>query len=262
MANDKRLTVENFIGGHSVEASSDESISVLNPSTGEEIATVGLSSPADVDAAVASAAGAFTTWSSMTPADRSQRLHRLADLFEREIERFAELEVLDAGKPFTAAHDVEFPAIADALRHFAGGAKMSSGQAGGDYVSDHTFYLRREPLGVVGAITPWNYPLWQAVWKIGPALAAGNTIVVSPRSTPPDDDCLRATRVRGAAPRGHQRRARARPGGGRGPRHEPRGRHRDVHGLDARGAAHRRAREPDPQAGRPRAGRERAGGRL
>ncbi len=134
---------------------------------------------------MASAAGAFTIWSAMTPADRSQKLHRLADLFEREIERFAELEVLDAGKPFTAAHDVEFPAIGDALRHFAGGAKMASGQAGGDYVRDHTFYLRREPLGVVGAITPWNYPLWQAVWKIGPALAAGNTIVVKPSENTP-----------------------------------------------------------------------------
>ncbi|MDE3065440.1 MAG: aldehyde dehydrogenase family protein [Acidobacteriota bacterium] len=177
--------IENFIDGASVPARSDESLDVLNPATGERIATVGMSSPADVDAAVASAARAFATWSATTPAERAERLRRLGDLLEGELARLADLEVADAGKPWTTAHTVEFPAILDAWRHFAAAARMSSGQAGGDYVAGHSFYLRREPLGVVGAITPWNYPLWQAVWKIGPALAAGNTIVVKPSENTP-----------------------------------------------------------------------------
>jgi betaine-aldehyde dehydrogenase len=177
--------VENFIDGTPSPASSEESLAVLNPSTGATLATVGLSSAGDVDRAVRSAAAAFPGWSATTPAERSRALHRLADLLERDLSRFADLEVADAGKPWTAAHGVEFPAIVDALRHFAGAARMSSGQTGSDYVAGHSFHLRREPLGVVGAITPWNYPLWQAVWKIGPALAAGNTIVVKPSENTP-----------------------------------------------------------------------------
>jgi betaine-aldehyde dehydrogenase len=179
------MNVENFIDGHSVPSRTDDEMPVMNPSTGEQIATVGASGEGDVDAAVQSAARAFVGWSQMTPADRAQKLHRLADLLDRDVERFADLEVMDAGKPWTTAHDVELPAIVDALRHFASGATTSSGQAGGDYVAGHSFYLRREPLGVVGAITPWNYPLWQAVWKIGPALASGNTIVVKPSENTP-----------------------------------------------------------------------------
>ncbi len=175
---------------------------VMNPSSGEQIANVGASTSDDVDAAVQSAARAFAVWSQMTPSDRARRLHRLADLLESELERFADLEVMDAGKPWTTAHDVELPAIADAFRHFAGGAKMSTGQAGGDYVAGHSFYLRREPLGVVGAITPWNYPLWQAVWKIGPALAAGNTIVVKPSENTPLSTTAFARLAAGALPPG------------------------------------------------------------
>ncbi|HVB71427.1 MAG TPA: aldehyde dehydrogenase family protein [Acidimicrobiales bacterium] len=196
------MNVENFIDGHSVTASSDDLIPVMNPSTGEQIATVGASNEKDVDDAVRSAARAFTGWSQMTPADRAQKLHRLVDLFDRDVERFAELEVMDAGKPWTMAHDVELPAIVDALRHFAGGAKMSSGQAGGDYVAGHSFYLRREPLGVVGAITPWNYPLWQAVWKIGPALASGNTMVIKPSENTPLSTTAFARLVAAALPPG------------------------------------------------------------
>jgi betaine-aldehyde dehydrogenase len=179
------IVVENFIDGVTKSASSDDVMDVVNPSTGDVIAVVGASSAADVDDAVQAASRAFPAWSQLTPGKRSQLLHRVADLFERDLQRFADLEVADAGKPVAAARDVEFPAIADALRHFAGAARTLSGQSGGDYVSDHTFYLRREPLGVVGAITPWNYPLWQAVWKIAPALAAGNTIVVKPSENTP-----------------------------------------------------------------------------
>jgi betaine-aldehyde dehydrogenase len=179
------IAVENFVDGAAKIASSNDMLDVVNPSTGELIAVVTTSSASDVDNAVQAAARAFPAWSQLTPGKRSQLLHRVAELFESELQRFADLEVIDAGKPVTAARDIEFPAIADALRHFAGAARTMSGQSGGDYVSDHTFYLRREPLGVVGAITPWNYPLWQAIWKIAPALAAGNTIVVKPSENTP-----------------------------------------------------------------------------
>ena len=182
---DSVIMVGNFVDGVVRTASSGEAIDVLNPSTGEKIAQINGSSARDVDDAVQSAARAFPAWSQLTPGKRSQLLHRVTDLFERDLQRFADLEVADAGKPLTAAREVEFPAIADALRHFAGAARTLSGQSGGDYVTDHTFYLRREPLGVVGAITPWNYPLWQAIWKIAPALAAGNTIVVKPSENTP-----------------------------------------------------------------------------
>ena len=185
MSNGSVRVVENFIDGHSVAASSDEVMAVVNPSTGEPITAVRASTKSDVDAAVRAASRAFPQWSGLTASERARRLHQLADLFERELSRFADLEVLDTGKPWSSAHDVEFPAIADALRHFAGAARMSTGQTGADYAPGHSFYLRREPLGVVGAITPWNYPLWQAVWKIGPALAAGNTIVVKPSENTP-----------------------------------------------------------------------------
>jgi betaine-aldehyde dehydrogenase len=179
------VTVENFVDGAAKAASSNDVMEVVNPSTGARIAEVTASSDSDVDDAVRSAARAFPEWSALTPGERATYLHRLTDLFERDLDRFADLEVRDAGKPTTVAHEIEFPAVADALRHFAGAARTTTGQGGGNYVKGHTFYLRREPLGVVGAITPWNYPLWQAVWKIAPALAAGNTIVVKPSENTP-----------------------------------------------------------------------------
>jgi betaine-aldehyde dehydrogenase len=182
---DDILNIDNFVDGVTKRASSHDVLDVLNPSTGTRIAALTASSAEDVDEAVRSAARAFPEWSELTPGERSTYLHRLTDLFERDLDRFADLEVRDAGKPTTAAHDIEFPAIADALRHFAGAARTTTGQGGGNYVKGHSFYLRREPFGVVGAVTPWNYPLWQAVWKIAPALAAGNTIVVKPSENTP-----------------------------------------------------------------------------
>ena len=185
MSTTQQVIIQNFIDGRAVAASTNDAIAVFNPSNGEQIASVGASSTRDVDDAVKAASRAFPLWSGFTPGERAEQLRRVADLFERELSRFADLEVCDAGKPRTAAHEIEFPAIADAFRHFASAARMSTGQAGGDYVAGHSFYLRREPLGVVAAITPWNYPLWQAIWKIGPALAAGNTIVVKPSENTP-----------------------------------------------------------------------------
>ena len=185
MGDDSMRRIDNLIDGKLRPASSDDTIDVLDPSTGETIAVVGDSSPVDVEDAIQAAHRAFPGWSEYTPSERFAQLRKLADRFEAELDRFADLEVLDAGKPWSAAHEVEFPAIADAFRYFVGAARSGSGQVGGDYVTGRSFYLRREPLGVVAAITPWNYPLWQAVWKIGPALAAGNTVVVKPSENTP-----------------------------------------------------------------------------
>ncbi len=185
MDSEPETIVENFVNGAPRRAESDDVIEVFDPSRAVRVATVAASSHRDVDVAVRAAKGAFAAWSARTPSDRANLLHRVADLLERNLAGLADLEVSDAGKPFTAAHDVEFPAIADAFRHFAGAGRVTSAQGGGDYVAGRSFHLRREPVGVVGAITPWNYPLWQAIWKIAPALAAGNTIVVKPSEMTP-----------------------------------------------------------------------------
>jgi betaine-aldehyde dehydrogenase len=158
---------------------------VLNPATGEAIAAAPLSTKADVDAAVAAAKGAFGAWAATPPGERARALLRMADLIEERGEQIADLEAADAGKPRSAVVEDEIPVMADQLRFFAGAARTLEGRAAGEYMEGHTSFIRREPIGVVGQITPWNYPLMMAIWKIGPALAAGNTIVLKPAETTP-----------------------------------------------------------------------------
>lgn len=177
--------VTNIIDGKPVAGSSDERRPVLNPSTGEALTEVNESTVEDADLAVRAARSAFPEWAARTPGQRSQLLHQLVDLIDDHIDELAELESLDAGKPITAARREELPGIAGALRHFAGAGRTLGAQAAGEFVSGNTSFVRREPMGVVLGITPWNFPLWQAVWKIGPALAAGNTIVVKPAELTP-----------------------------------------------------------------------------
>ncbi|MFJ5956661.1 aldehyde dehydrogenase family protein [Paenarthrobacter sp. NPDC092416] len=179
------IQVKNYIGGEWVPGSSGESLEVVNPSTGQVITRFAASSTADVDKAVEAARSAQPAWAARTPGERSQLLHELVDAVRANVEDLVHLEVIDAGKPITAAREEEFPAILDALRHFAGAARTLSGQAAGEYASNTTTLVRREPLGVIAGITPWNYPLWQAVWKIVPALAAGNTVVIKPAESTP-----------------------------------------------------------------------------
>ncbi|WPB88166.1 aldehyde dehydrogenase family protein [Streptomyces malaysiensis] len=178
------LTIANLIGG-AWTAGSGEPIDVLNPATGEVVARFTASTDAEVDAAVAAARSAQPGWAALTPGQRSAMLHRLTDAFEDHLTQLIELEVIDAGKPIEAARSEEFPALLDAMRHFAGTARVLSGQPTGEYAEGVTTTVRREPLGVVAGITPWNYPLWQAVWKIMPALAAGNTVVIKPAENTP-----------------------------------------------------------------------------
>ena len=178
-------TVHNLIASQSSPSSSGETEPILNPATGEVIAHAPLSTAEDVERAVAAAKAAYPGWSTTTPGERARALLKLADAIEEHGDELAELESDNAGKPLAAVKSDEIPVMADNLRFFAGAARCLEGRAAGEYLAGHTSIIRREPLGVVGQITPWNYPLMMAVWKIGPALAAGNTIVLKPSETTP-----------------------------------------------------------------------------
>jgi betaine-aldehyde dehydrogenase len=178
-------SLQNFIDGEFVDASDGRTDPVLNPATGEEIATFAVSGAEDVDRAVAAAKRAFESYSQTTPGDRMNFLLKLADAIEEHADELTQLEVANAGKPVAAFKADEIPFMADNLRFFGGAARNLEGKAAGEYVEGYTSWIRREAIGVVGQITPWNYPLLMAIWKIGPALAAGNTIVLKPAETTP-----------------------------------------------------------------------------
>jgi NAD-dependent aldehyde dehydrogenases len=185
MATVAKTKLKNFIGGEAVDPVEGGSEDVVNPATGEVIAEAPLSTKPDVDRAVKAAKKAFHGWAATPPGERARALLRMADLIEERGEEIADLEAADAGKPRGAVLEDEVPVMADNLRFFAGAARCMEGRAAGEYMEGHTSFIRREPVGVVGQITPWNYPLMMAVWKIGPALAAGNTVVLKPAETTP-----------------------------------------------------------------------------
>jgi betaine-aldehyde dehydrogenase len=178
-------TLQNFIDGERVDATGDATDTVVDPSTGETLAEAPRSSAADVDAAVAAARRAFATYSTSVPGERQGYLLALADAIEEHADELTQLEVANAGKPIEAFKADEVPAMVDQLRFFAGAARTMEGKAAGEYLEGYTSMIRREPVGVIGQITPWNYPLMMAIWKIGPALATGNTIVLKPAETTP-----------------------------------------------------------------------------
>jgi len=158
---------------------------IINPSTGEPLVTIPEASLDQVQQAVASAAAAFPGWKKTTPRDRATMLLKLADAIEADAETFAQLESLNCGKPYLAALNDEIPAVADVFRFFAGAIRNMTGSLAGEYLPGHTSMIRRDPLGVVASIAPWNYPLMMAAWKLGPALAAGNTVVLKPSEQTP-----------------------------------------------------------------------------
>src|SRR3712207_1300954 len=170
---------KNFVGGEWVEAVEGETMEVVNPATGEVIAEVPKGSAADVERAVDAARKALPEWLDKTPKDRMELLLKLADVIDEHAEELAQLESLNVGKPMAIARD-EMPFSADNLRFFAGAARTLEGKAAGEYVEGYTSLIRREPLGIVAGITPWNYPLMMVVWKMGPALAAGNVQIIKP----------------------------------------------------------------------------------
>jgi len=177
--------LENFINGAFVAPADGATEPVLNPASGEEIAQAPLSSAADIDAAVTAARRAFDGWSQTTPAARAEALLGLAAAVEEHGDELAREEAINAGKPIASVLSDEIPVAADNLRFFAGAARCLEGRAAGEYLEGYTSYIRREAVGVIGQISPWNYPLLMAIWKIGPALATGNTIVLKPAETTP-----------------------------------------------------------------------------
>jgi betaine-aldehyde dehydrogenase len=183
--NSRPTSLKNMIGGKFVAPVDGKREAVVNPATGEVIARAPLSSKRDVDAAVRAANDAFDGWAGTTPGERSGRLLKIADGIEERAEEIADLEAADAGKPRSAFVEDEIPFIVDNLRFFAGAARNLEGRPAGEYLDGYTSFIRREPVGVVGQITPWNYPLMMAIWKIGPALATGNTLVLKPAETTP-----------------------------------------------------------------------------
>jgi 1-pyrroline dehydrogenase len=175
---------QNLIGGEWVDSAGGETMEVLNPATGEVIAEVPAATAEDVDRAVQAAKKALPEWLETTPGERAEALLKLAAAIDENAEELAELESRNVGKPLSYARD-EMPVCADNLRFFAGAARVLEGKAAGEYMRGYTSWVRREPIGVVGGITPWNYPLMMAIWKVAPALAAGNVQVLKPSEQTP-----------------------------------------------------------------------------
>jgi 1-pyrroline dehydrogenase len=173
-----------FVGGNWVDSASGETMEVIAPATGEVIAEVPRCAAEDVDRAVEAAKKVLPDWLDKTPKDRSELLHKLADVIDDNAEELAQLESLNVGKPLMASRD-EMPFSADNLRFFAGAARNLEGKSTGEYIQGYTSMVRREPLGIVAGICPWNYPLMMAIWKMGPALAAGNVQILKPSEQTP-----------------------------------------------------------------------------
>ena len=175
---------KNFVGGKWVDAVDGDTMEVLNPATGETIAEVPRGTQADVDRAVKAAKDALPEWLESTPGERAEALLKVADALEENADELAQLESQNVGKPLSYAKD-EMPVSADNIRFFAGAARLLEGKSAGEYMRGYTSMVRREPLGIVGGIVPWNYPLMMAVWKLAPALAAGNVQVLKPSEQTP-----------------------------------------------------------------------------
>ena len=184
--------LRNFINGEYVAARNESSFDVIDPSTEQAYASSPVSGAADVDAAFSAASDAFESWGETTPAERQLALFRIADAMEARAEEFADVESKDTGKPRASLVEDEIMLSVDQIRFFAGEARHLGGMASAEYMKDHTSWIRREPIGVVGQVTPWNYPLNMAVWKFAPALAAGNTTVLKPSDTTPSSTLLLA----------------------------------------------------------------------
>jgi len=178
-------TLRNFIDGDYVEARGDTGQDLIDPATEAVYGVSPVATAADLDHAYHAASDAFETWGATTPAERQLALFRIADAMESRAEEFADLESQDTGKPRATLVADEIMQSVDQLRFFAGAARNLEGRSAGEYLAGHTSFVRREPIGVIGQVTPWNYPLNMAVWKVAPAIAAGNTVVLKPSDTTP-----------------------------------------------------------------------------
>ncbi|AWR85366.1 aminobutyraldehyde dehydrogenase [Meiothermus taiwanensis WR-220] len=180
-----RITQDKMLIGGEFVAGESTPLEILNPATGEVLLKLPEASVEQVKQAVAAAEKAFDAWSQTTPKDRSMMLLKLADKIDQHAEELARLESLNCGKPYLAALNDEIPAISDCFRFFAGAVRSMTGALAGEYLAGHTSMIRRDPVGVVASIAPWNYPLMMAAWKLAPALAAGNTVVLKPSEQTP-----------------------------------------------------------------------------
>ena len=194
--------LQNYIGGQWTDTAFDRRSELIDPSTGEAFASAPVSSETEVDAAFASAAEAFPGWRDSTPAERSLALLRIADAIEAHADELVKAESQNTGKPIALTLSEEIPPMVDQIRFFAGAARMLEGRSAGEYMSGFTSFIRREPIGVCAAVTPWNYPMMMAVWKFGPALAAGNTMVLKPSDTTPVSTLLLAELMGNVLPPG------------------------------------------------------------
>ncbi len=185
-------TFKNVINGELVDSVSGETYDIVDPTTGEVYAQAPKSGAEDVDRAYAAAATAFDEWSELTPKDRGNALLKIAQAIEDRVEEINAVECKDTGKPLGLTMSEEMPYASDHFKFFAGAARLLEGKSAGEYMADHTSWVRREPIGVVGQVTPWNYPLMMMIWKIAPALAGGNAIVLKPSDTTPASSTLLA----------------------------------------------------------------------
>ena len=184
--------LQNFINGKSVDSSSGETTTLINPATGQPFATAPISNAADVDAAMKAAANAFVDWRDSTPSERQRALLKIADAIESRADEFVAAESENCGKPLGLTASEEVPPMVDQIRFFAGAARNLEGKSAGEYMRGMTSFIRREPVGVCAQVTPWNYPMMMAVWKWAPAIAAGNTVVLKPSDTTPVSTVLMA----------------------------------------------------------------------
>ncbi|MFM8906023.1 MAG: gamma-aminobutyraldehyde dehydrogenase [Actinomycetota bacterium] len=182
----------NFIDGKHVDATSGDTLDIINPATGKVYATSPNSKQADIDAAMNAAQRGFETWKESTPSERSLALFRIADTIEARKDEFIAMEVENCGKPVAITTSEEIPPMVDQIRFFAGAARMLEGKSAGEYMKGFTSMIRREPVGVCAQVAPWNYPMMMAVWKFAPAIAAGNSIVLKPSDTTPATTVLLA----------------------------------------------------------------------
>jgi len=187
-----RAALANFVGGSYVETADGSTSTLVDPSTGEGYLEAPVSGPKDIDLAMETAAAAFPAWRDATPSQRSLALFRIADALEARADDLVRVECENTGKPLAVTMAEEIPQLVDQIRFFAGAARHLEGKSAGEYMADHTSFIRREPIGVCAAVTPWNYPLMMAVWKWAPAVAAGNTMVLKPSDTTPASSLLMA----------------------------------------------------------------------
>jgi betaine-aldehyde dehydrogenase len=179
-------TLRNFVDGEHVDTADGRMSELIDPTTAKVVAQAPVSGAEDVDRAYAAAAKAFEGWRDTTPSERQKALLKIADAFEEASDELVKLEAENTGKPWALTASEEIPAMVDQIRFFAGAARLLEGRSAGEYMAGHTSIIRREPVGVIGQVAPWNYPMMMAVWKFAPAIAAGNAVVLKPSDTTPE----------------------------------------------------------------------------